>query len=187
MTTQNFKRNLLLILYRQGNKNVCHLSLFPPAALERTKSLTLVVYFLCLGTSSLPACYSLKIKPVNPKRSQLWIFIGRTDSEVESPILCPPDVNSQLTEKDPVAGKDQEQEKKGETEDEMVRYHHQLNGHKFEQTPGDSRGQRSLVCCSPWGCKDSDTLSNWTAANFFAFFFGVLLHLLKFYPVPFAS
>ena len=145
-----------------------------------------VFVLFCFGGSVLPFM-GKEIKPVNPKGSQLWIFIGRTDSDVESPILCPPDVNSQLTEKDPVAGKDQEQEKKGETEDEMVRYHHQLNGHKFEQTPGDSRGQRSLVCCSPWGCKDSDTLSNWTAANFFAFFFGVLLHLLKFYPVPFAS
>ena len=62
-----------------------------------------------------------EIKPVNPKGSQLWIFIGRTDSKSESPILCPPDVNSQLTGKDPDAGKDWEQEKKGETEDEMVR------------------------------------------------------------------
>ena len=101
--------------------------------------------------------------------------------------IKPSDSKSWRAGKDPNAGKDWRHKEKVGTEDEMVRYHHQLNGHKFEQTPGDSRGQRSLVCCSPWGCKDSDTLSNWTAANFFAFFFGVLLHLLKFYPVPFAS
>ena len=69
-------------------------------------------------------------------------------------------MNSQLTGKDPDAGKDQEQEKKGETEDEMVRYHHQLNGHESEQTPGDSGVQKILACYSPWGCKDSDTLRN---------------------------
>ena len=156
MTTQNFKRNLLLILYRQGNKNVCHLSLFPPAALERTKSLTLVVYFLCLGTSSLPACYSLKIKPVNPKRSQLWIFIGRTDAEAETPILWPPDLKSRHIGKDTDAGKDWRQEEKRVTEDEMVWWHHQLSGHEIEQTLGDSGGHRSLLCCSPWGHKESN-------------------------------
>ena len=60
-------------------------------------------------------------------------------------------------EKNTDAGKDRKQEEKGMAEDEMVRYHHQLSGHEFEQTPGDSRGQRSLVCCSPWGCKELET------------------------------
>ena len=96
-----------------------------------------------------------KIKPVNPKRNQSWIFIGRTDGEV--PMLWPPDVKSRLIGKDPDTGKDWGQEEKGVTEDEMVKWHHRLNGHKFEQTPRDSEGQGSLACCSPSGLKKSDT------------------------------
>ena len=96
-----------------------------------------------------------EIKPVNPKRNQSWIFIGRTDGE--APILWPPAVKSRLIGKDPDAGKDWGQEEKGVTEDEMVRWHHRLNGHKFEQTPRDSEGQGSLACCSPSGLKKSDT------------------------------
>ena len=79
---------------------------------------------------------SKEIKQVNPKGKQPWIFTGRTDAE--APILWPPDVKSQLTGKDPDAGKDWGQEEKGTTEDEMVGWHHQLNGHEFEQSPGDS-------------------------------------------------
>ena len=71
--------------------------------------------------------------------------------------LWPPDAKSQLTGKDPDAGKDWRQEEKGMTEDEIVEWHHWLNGYKFEQTLGDSEGQRSLVCCSPWGHKELDT------------------------------
>ena len=74
-----------------------------------------------------------EIKLVNPKGNQHWIFIRRTDVEVEAPIFWPPDANSQLTGKDPDAGKDWGQEEKGATEDEVVGWHHQLNGHKFEQ------------------------------------------------------
>ena len=92
-----------------------------------------------------------EIKPINPKGSQPWIFIGRTDAEVEAPILWPPDVKSWFLRKDPDAGKDWGQKEKGVTEDEMVRWHHWLNGHEFEQTPGDSKGQGNLVCSSPWG------------------------------------
>ena len=66
---------------------------------------------------------SKEIKPVNPKRNQLWIFIGRTDTEAKTPILWPPDANSQLTGKDPDAGKDRRQEKRA-TEDEVVGWHH---------------------------------------------------------------
>ena len=73
------------------------------------------------------------------------------------PILWPPDVKSQLTGKDPDARKDWGQEEKGMTQDEMVGWHPQLNGHKSEQTPGDSEGQGSLVCCSSWGHKEMDT------------------------------
>ena len=69
----------------------------------------------------------------------------------------PPDIKNQLIGKDPDAGKDGRQEEKGATEDKMIGWHHQLNGHEFEQAPGDGEGQGSLVCCSPWGRKESDT------------------------------
>ena len=80
--------------------------------------------------------------------------IQRTDDE--TPILLPPDVKSQLIEKDPDAGKDSGEEEKRATEDEMVGCHQRLNGHELAQTPGDGEEQGSLVCCSPWGCKESD-------------------------------
>ena len=98
-----------------------------------------------------------EIKPVSPKGNQPWIFIGKTDSEVEAPILWPPDAKSQLIRKDPDAGKHWGQEGKRATEDEMLEWHHRLNGHEFEQAPADGEGQGSLVCCSPWGLKESDT------------------------------
>ena len=87
---------------------------------------------------------SKEIKTVNPKGNQPWIFIGRIDAEAEVPIFWPPDVNSQLIGNDPDAGKDWEQEEKRVTEDETVGWDHLLNGHEFEQTPGDSEGQGSL-------------------------------------------
>ena len=95
-----------------------------------------------------------KIKPVNPKGNQSWIFIGSTDTEV--PILWPPDAKSRLLGKDLDAEKDWRQEK-GATEDEMVGWHPQLNGQEFEQTPGDSEEHGSLACCSPWCHKELDT------------------------------
>ena len=97
-----------------------------------------------------------EIKPFNLKGNQPWIFIGRIDAEVEGPILWPPGVKRWLIGKDPDAGKDWRQKEEGVAEDEMIRWHHWLNGHEFEQTPGESGGQGSLVCCSPWGCKQSD-------------------------------
>ena len=87
-----------------------------------------------------------------------WIFIGRTDATAEAAILWPPDVRSRLIRKDPDAGKDWGQEEKGVTWDEMVGWHYQVNGHEFEQTLGYSNGQGSLVCYSPWGCKELDTI-----------------------------
>ena len=94
-------------------------------------------------------------KPVNPKGNQHWICIGRTHAE--APILWPPDGKSRLIGKDPDAGKDWGQKEKGMTEGEMVGWHHQLSGHEFEQIPGDSEGQGSLVWYSPWGHKELDT------------------------------
>ena len=96
------------------------------------------------------------IKPVHHKGIQSWIFIGRTYAEAEAPILWPPDVKSWLIRKDPDAGKDLRQEEKGTTEDEVVGWHHWLDGHEFAQALGVGKGQGSLACCSPWGHKESD-------------------------------
>ena len=98
-----------------------------------------------------------EIQPVNPKRNQSWMFIGRTDAEAEPPILWPHDAKSRLIREDPDAGKDWRQKEKGMTEDEMVGCHHWLNGHEFEQPPGVADGQGGLTCYSPWGCKELDT------------------------------
>ena len=104
-----------------------------------------------------------EVKPVNPKGNQFWIFIGRTENEAEAPILSPPDVKNRLIWKDPHAGKDWRQEENGTTEGEMVGWHHWLDGHEFEQALGVGDGQGSLACCSPWGCKESDSTEwlNW--------------------------
>ena len=101
-----------------------------------------------------------EIKPINPKENQSWIFIGRIDAEAEAPILRPPDAKSCLTGKNPDYGKDWGQEEKGMTEDEMAGWYHRLKWHEFEQTLGDSEGQGSLACCSPWDCKESD-ITEW--------------------------
>ena len=106
---------------------------------------------------SLGLLNSKEIKPVNPKGNQPWMFIGRIGVEAETPILWPPDVKNWLIGKDPDAGKDWRQKEKGEAEEEMVREHQQLNGHEFEQTPGDSGGQRNLACCGLWSHKETDT------------------------------
>ena len=105
---------------------------------------------------------SKEIEPVNPKGNQPWIFIGRTDAEAKASVLWPPEVKSWIIGKDPDSGKDQGQ--KRETEDEMVGWYHQLNGHEFEETLGDSEGQGGLACCSPWGQKEMDT-TEWLNNN----------------------
>ena len=89
---------------------------------------------------------------------------SRTDAEAETPILWSPDVKSWVLGKDPDAGKDWRREEKRMIEDEMVGWHHWLDGHEFEQAPGVGDGQGSLVCCSPWGHRESDVTEqlNWT-------------------------
>ena len=106
-----------------------------------------------------------EIQPVHSKGDQSWVFFGRTDAEAVTPILWPPYNKNWLIGKDPDAGKDWRQEEKGMTEDEMVGWHHQLDGCEFEQAPGVGDGQGSLACCSPWGHKESDTTErlNWPA------------------------
>ena len=100
-----------------------------------------------------------EIQPVHPKVNQSWIFIGKT----ETPILWPPDAKNWAIGKGPDVGKDWRQEEKGTTEDEMVAWHHWIDGHEFEQAPGVGDGQGSLACCSPWCHKESDKTEwlNW--------------------------
>jgi len=120
-----------------------------------------------VGEDSWESLDCKEIKPVHPKGNQSWIFIGMTDAETETPIIWPPDVKNWLIGKDSDAGKDWRQEERQTTEDEMVACHHRLNGYEFKQASGVGDGQGSLVCCSPWGHKESDTteqlnLADWT-------------------------
>ena len=110
-----------------------------------------------------------EIQPVYPKGDQSWVFIGRTDAEAEAPILWPPDAKSWLIGKDHDAEKDWKWEEKGKTEDEMVGWHHQLNGHEFGWTPGVGDGQGVLACCSPWGHKEFDMTErlNWYLQSYY--------------------
>ena len=105
-----------------------------------------------------------EIQPVHPKGDQSWVFIGRTDAEAETPILWPPHAKSWLIGKDPDAGRDWGQEEKGTTEGEMAGWHHWLDGHEFEWTPGVGDGQGGLACCDSWGRKELDTTEwlDWT-------------------------
>ena len=108
-----------------------------------------------------------EIQPVHPKGDQSWVFIGRTYAEAEIPILWPSDAKSWLIGKDPDARKNWGQEEKGITEDEMVGWHHPLNGHGFGWTRGVGDRQGGLACCGSWGRKESDTSEqlNWTVNN----------------------
>ena len=123
----------------------------------------------CFWTVVLKTLESLldckEIKAVNPKGNRSWIFIGRTDAEAETPILWLPDAKNWLIWKDPDAGKDWRREEKGITEDEMVGWHYQLDGHEFEQAQGVGDGQGGLTCCSPWGRRvghDWEIELNWS-------------------------
>ena len=101
-----------------------------------------------------------EIQPVHSEGDQPWDFFGKNDAKPETPVLWPPHEKSWLIEKDFDAGRDWGQEEKRMTEDEMAGWHHQLNGHEFAQNPGNSQGQGSLVCCSPWGRRELDSTSN---------------------------
>ena len=103
-----------------------------------------------------------EIQPVHSKGDRSWVFFGRTDAKAETPVLWPPHAKSWLIRKDSDAGRDWGQEEKGTTEDEMAGWHHGLDGHKFEWTPGVGDGQGGLACCDSWGSKESTQLSDWT-------------------------
>ena len=120
-----------------------------------------------------------EIKPVNPEGNQPWIFIGRTDTEAETPILWLPDAELTHWKRPWCWGQE-----KRVTEDEMIGWYHWLNGHEFEQTPGDSRGQGNMVCYSPWGCKESDTTEPLKNNNVIQSFSGALQHLQGHVSMP---
>ena len=103
-----------------------------------------------------------EIKPVNPKGNQSWIFIGRTDAEAETPIFWPPDAKNRLIGRDPDAGKDWRWEKKGTIENEMVGWHHQLNGHEFEQALGVGMDREAWHAAVHGIVKSWTRQSNWT-------------------------
>ena len=111
---------------------------------------------------------SKEIKPVNLKGHQSWIFIGRTDPEAEAPVFGSSDVNRWLIGKVPDTGKDWGQKKRA-SEDEMAGWHHRCNETELGQTLGDSEGQGGLVCCSPWGHKESDMTGRLNNSNYTLF------------------
>ena len=113
-------------------------------------------FFLCgAGEDLSESLGQQEIKPVDLKKNQLWIFFGRADAETL--MLWPPDAKNWLTGKEPDAGKDWGKEEEGVTEDEIVGWHHRLNGHEFKQILGDGEGEGSLACCGSWGHKELDT------------------------------
>ena len=107
---------------------------------------------------------SKEIKPIDPKGNQPWVFIERNDAEAEASILWPPDAKSRLIGKALDAGKDWGQEERRVTENEMIGWHHRLNGHESEKTSGDSEGQGSLACYHLWVHKESD-MTEWLENN----------------------
>ena len=112
-----------------------------------------------------------EIQPVHSKGDQPWVFFGRNDAKAETAVFWPPHAKSWLIGKDSDAGRDWGQEKKGTTEDEMVGWHHRLDGCESEWTPGVGDGQGGLACCDSWGRKESDTTErlNWTELNWIGF------------------
>ena len=166
---QNFKRNCLLNLYREGGeksnivcfllplkketKNVWHLQPISPVW-KPLFFLPVTISNWCFWTVILEKMLESpldckEINPVKPKWDQSWVFIGRTDAESKAPILWPHDAKSWLIKKDHDAGRYWRQEEKWKTEDKMIGWHHWLDEHGFKQVPGVGDGQGSLACSSP--------------------------------------
>ena len=138
--------------------------------LQRKLSTEELMLLKCgFGEDSWESLDCKEIQPVHSEGDQPWDFFGRTDAKAETLVLWPPDENNWLIWKDPDAGKDWGQEEKGTTEDEMVGWHHRLDGHGFGWTPGVGDGQGDLACCGSWGHKESDTTEwlNWTELRLF--------------------
>ena len=98
-----------------------------------------------------------EVQPVHSKGDQPWDFFGRKDAKAETSVLWPLHAKSWLVGKDSDAGRDWGQEEKGTTENEMARWHHWLDGHESEWTPGVGDGQGGLACCDSWGRKELGT------------------------------
>ena len=122
-----------------------------------------------------------EIQPIHSEGDQAWDFFRRNDAEAETPVLWPPHAKSWLIGKDPDAGRDWGQEKKGTTEDEMAEWHHRLDGREFEWTLGVGDGQGGLACCNSWGRKESDMteLLNWTELNWLSQPFALCIKYTK--------
>ena len=148
------------IICQRYGFSISHIQMWELDHKKRLSTKELTLSNCGAGDDSWEFLDSKEIKPINPKGSQPIIFTGRTDAEAEAPILWPPDTKRWLTGKDPDAGKDWGQEEWSLTEDEMVGWHHQLNGREFEQALGVD-GQGSLACCSPWGCRHDWVGHDW--------------------------
>ena len=124
-----------------------------------------------------------EIQPVHPKGDQPWVFFGRNDAKAETPVLWPPHAKSWLIGKDSEAGRDWGQEEKGMTEDEMDGWHHRLDGHEFEWTPGVGDRQGGLACCNSWSRKELDTTEqlNWTELKSCSRMLSIYLKTLAFW------
>ena len=120
-----------------------------------------------------------EIQPVHSEGDQPWDFFGRNDAKAETPVLWPPHAKSWLSGKDSDAGRDWGQEEKEMAEDEMGEWHHRLDEHEFEWTPGVGDRQEGLVCCNSWGHKDSDMTEqlNWTELNWMGVYVYVYIPL----------
>ena len=150
-----YKSHLLRIPNWKNHRLVFPVVMYGCEKLNHTEGWALKnwCFWTVMLEKTLSPLYWKEIKPVNPKGNQPWIFIGRSDAEAEAPILWPPDAKNWLTGKDPDAGKDWRREEKGTEENEMVEWHHWLDGHEFKQVLGIGDGQGSLACYSPWGCR----------------------------------
>ena len=142
------------------------------AGLRRKLSTVELMLLNCgVGEYSVSPLDCKEIQPVHPKGDQSWVFIGKTDAEAETPMLWPPHAKNWLIGKNPDAGRDWGQEEKGTTEDEIAGWHHLLDAHEFEWTPGVDDGQGGLACCNSWGHKELDTteqlnwLTDWLFGN----------------------
>ena len=127
---------------------------------KKAESRRIDAFELCCWRSLESPLDCKEVQPVCSKRDQSWVFFGRTDANAETPIILPPHAKSWLIGKDSDAGRDWGQEEKGTAEDEMAGWHHRLDGHEFEETPGVGDGPGGLACCDSWGRKDLD-MTEW--------------------------
>ena len=124
---------------------------------QQQLNINILIYTVVLEKTLESPLDCKEIQPVHSKGDQSWVFFGRNDAKAETPVLRPPHAKSWLIGKDSDAGRDWGQEEKGTTEVEMAGWHHWLDGHESEWTPGVGAGQGGLACCDSWGRKESDT------------------------------